>query len=87
MRFCKYGFLTSLSAFLAFLATENPGLRPVLIYLWIGVTFIGIITCFWKTVENTEEGMLINHLLSNFQKLENIIILTLITAAVMIGIS
>jgi hypothetical protein len=86
MRFSKYGFLASVSAFLAFIASENPNIRMPLIYLWIGSVFIAIIAILWRTVEQTDEGTIYNHLLTMFQKLEAVIIVSLITFGVMMGL-
>jgi hypothetical protein len=86
MRFSKYGFLMALSAFLAFIANENPDIRWPLIYLWIAVVFFSIAACLWRTVESDDEGVTVKHLLTMFQKLEAVVIVSLITFGVMMGL-
>lgn len=86
MRFSKYGFLMASSAFLAFVANDNPSVRVPLIYLWIGVVFISVIACIWRTTQETEEGVTVYHLLTMFQKLEAVVILTFITFGVLMGL-
>lgn len=86
MRFSKYGFLMASSAFLAFVATDNPSVRVPLIYLWVGVVFISVVACLWRTVEESDEGVRVYHLLSMFQKLEAVVIMTLITFGVLMGL-
>lgn len=86
MRLSKYGFLASLSAFLAFIASENPDIRMPLIYLWIGAFFVAVFACLWRTEEQTDEGVFHVHLLTMFQKLEAVIIISLITFGVMMGL-
>jgi hypothetical protein len=86
MRFSKYGFLMALSAFLSFIANENPSIRLPLIYLWMAVVFFSVIACLWKTVEVIDDETKVQHLLTMFQKLEAIIITSLITFGVMMGL-
>lgn len=86
MRFSKYGFLASLSAFLSFIASENPDIRAPLLYLWIAVVFFSVVACLWKQIENTDDEIRIQHLLTMFQKLEAVVIVSLITFGVMMGL-
>lgn len=86
MRFSKYGFLMALSAFLSFIASEKPDIRLPLIYLWIAVVFFSVVACLWKTVETTDDEVRVQHLLTMFQKLEAVIIVSLITFGVMMGL-
>jgi hypothetical protein len=76
----------ALSAFLSFIANENPNIRMPLIYLWMAVVFLSAIACLWKTVETIDDEIKVQHLLTMFQKLEAIIILSLITFGVMMGL-
>lgn len=87
LRFSKYGFVTALSAFLAFLSTQNPAIRTVLIYAWISLTMLGIMACLWKQIEQTEDEIRVGHLLSLGRKFEVIAVLSLITIGVMVGVS
>jgi hypothetical protein len=87
LRFSKYGFITALSSFMAFLSSQNPSIRPVLMYAWVSLTALGIMACLWKQIEQSEDEVRINYLLSIGRKYEVIAILTLITIGVMIGIS
>jgi hypothetical protein len=86
-KYSKYGFITSLSAFLSFLASENPSIRPIMIYLWIATTAISILACLWKVERNTDEGIMVEYLLSMAEKLDVVIILSLVIAAVMMGLN
>lgn len=86
MRFSKYGFLMALSAFLSFIANEKPDIRLPLIYLWIAVVFFSVVACLWKTVETIDDEVRVNHLLTMFQKLEAVVIVSLITFGVMMGL-
>lgn len=86
-KYSKYGFITSLSAFLSFLASENPSIRPVMLYLWVAVTAVSVLACLWKVERNTEEGIVVEYLLSMADKLDVVIILSLVVAAVMLGLN
>lgn len=86
-KYARYGFIMSLSCFLSFLASENPSLRPIMLYAWIAVTAIAVLATFWKVERQTEEGAMVEHLLSMAEKLDVVIILSLITMAAMIGLS
>lgn len=58
-----------------------------MLYAWIAVTAISVLATLWKVERPTEEGMMVEHLLSLAEKLDVVIILSLITMAVMIGLS
>jgi hypothetical protein len=87
LRFSKYGFVTALSAFLAFLSTQNPAIRAVLVYAWISLTALGVMACLWKQIEQSEDEVRVGYLLSLGRKFEVITVLSLITIGVMVGVS
>lgn len=86
-KYSKYGFITSLSAFLSFLASEHPNLRPIMLYLWLAVTVVSVLACLWKVERSTDEGIVVEYLLSMMDRLDVVIILSLVVAAVMLGLN
>jgi hypothetical protein len=86
-KYSKYGFIVSVSAFLSFLASENPSMRPIMLYLWVAVTAIAVMASLWKVERNTDEGIVVDYLLSMADRLDAVIILSLVVAAVMLGLN
>lgn len=86
-KYSKYGFIVSTSAFLSFLASEHPNLRPIMLFLWVAVTAVSVLACLWKVERNVEGEVLVEHLLNMAEKLDVVVILSLVVIAVMLGLN
>lgn len=86
-KYSKYGFITSLSAFLSFLASEHPNLRPIMLYLWLAVTAVSVLATLWKVERNVEGEVMVEYLLNMAERLDVVVILSLVVAAVMLGLN
>jgi hypothetical protein len=66
---------------------EHPSLRPIMLFLWIAITAVSILACLWKLERNVEGELMVEHLLNMGEKLDVVIILSLVIVAVMLGLN
>jgi hypothetical protein len=86
LRFSKYGFLTSLSALLSFIAAHNEVARQILIYVLVGAVALSIIAFFMRSTELDEEGRA-KYLLSDVQRFELISIVLMYVLGIIAGMA
>jgi hypothetical protein len=86
LRFSKYGFLTSLSAFLSFIAASNETARTVLIYVMVASIVLSLFAFFMRGNELDEEGKA-QYLLKDTQRFELILIIALFVLGMIAGLS
>jgi hypothetical protein len=86
LRYSKYGFLTSLSALLSFIAASNPTARTFLIYLMGGATFLSVFAFFMRGTELDEEGR-VKYLLKDTQRFELLAIVIMFVLGMIAGLS
>lgn len=86
LRFSKYGFLTSLSALLSFIAAYNPTARTILVYGMCFTVILSLLAFFMRTNELDEEGRA-KYLLKDTQRFEILAIVMIVVLGVIAGIS
>ncbi len=86
LRFSKYGFLTSLSALLSFIAASNEVARTFLIYLMVAATVLSILAFFMRGTELDSEGRAV-YLLRDTQRFEILAIVMLFVLGIIAGMS
>ncbi len=86
LRFSKYGFLTSLSALLSFIAAYNQTARMILIYAMCAAIILSLLAFFMRANEVDEEGR-VRYLLKDTQRFEILVVVSMVVLGVIAGIS
>lgn len=86
LRFSKYGFLTSLSALLSFVAASNETARTFLVYLMVFATALSVLAFFMRGTELDEEGRA-SYLLKDTQRFELLAIVMLFVLGMIAGLA
>ncbi len=85
-RFSKYGFLTSLSALLSFIAAHNEVARQILIYALVAAVFLSLLAFFMRGTELDEEGRA-RYLLTDVQRFELVSIVLMFVLGIIAGMA
>jgi hypothetical protein len=86
LRYSKYGFLTSLSALLSFVAASNETARTILIYVLVASIILSILAFFMRSTELDEDGRA-RYLLKDTQRFELVAIVALFVLGIMVGVA
>ncbi len=86
LRYSKYGFLTSLSALLSFVAASNETARTILIYVLVASIILSILAFFMRSTELDEDGRA-RYLLKDSQRFELVTIVALFVLGIVAGVS
>lgn len=86
LRYSKYGFLTSMSALLSFIASHNSTAKSILVYVLVAAIVLCLIAFFMRRNEVDSEGRAL-YLLSDIQRFEILTIVSLFVLGVIAGVS
>lgn len=86
LRFSKYGFIASLSALLSFIASHNPTARTILIYALVASLILSVLAFFMRSTQIGEDGRA-SYLLTDTQRFELVVLVSLFVLGVIAGIS
>lgn len=86
LRFSKYGFLTSLSAFLSFIGAHNETARTIFIYGMCAAIILSLFAFFMRSNELDEEGRA-RYLLKDTQRFEMLAVVMMFVLGFIAGMA